>query len=40
MSLRQFPGSYVATKRRMNSRQPYDLGVERVLVDEPLSFAF
>lgn len=40
ISLRQFPGSYVATKRRMSSRQPYDLGVERVLVDEPLSFAF
>lgn len=40
IALRQFPGSYVATKRRMNSRQPFDLGIERVLVDEPLSFAF
>ena len=40
VSLRQFPGSYIATKRRMTSRQPYDLGVERVLVDEPMSFAF
>lgn len=39
-SLRQFPGSIIATKRRMNSRQPFDLGIERVLVDEPLSFAF
>lgn len=40
VALRQFPGSWIATKRRMSSRQPYDLGVERVLVDEPLSFAF
>ncbi|WP_277970252.1 LemA family protein [Sphingomonas echinoides] len=40
VSLRQWPGSYVATKRRMSSRQPYDLGIERVLVDEPLAFAF
>ena len=40
VSLRQFPGSYIASKRRMSGRQPYDLGVERVLVDEPLSFAF
>jgi LemA protein len=38
--MRQFPGSYIASKRRMNSRQPYDLGIERVLVDEPVSFAF
>lgn len=38
-SLRQFPGSYVAEKRRMNSRQAYDLGVERVLIDEPLAIA-
>lgn len=40
VALRQWPGSIVATKRRMSSRQPYDLGVERVLVDEPLAFAF
>lgn len=40
VALRQFPGSYVAARHRMSRRQPYDLGVERVLVDEPLSFAF
>ena len=40
ISLRQFPGSYVAARHRMSRRQPYDLGIERVLVDEPLSFAF
>lgn len=39
ISLRQFPGSYIATKRRMNTRQIYDLGIERVLIDEPMSFA-
>lgn len=39
VALRQFPGSYIATTRRMNSRQVFDLGIERVLVDEPLSFA-
>lgn len=39
-ALRQFPGSLIAQKRRMSSRQPYDLGVERVLVDEPVAIAF
>ncbi len=38
--LRQFPGSYIARKRRMNSRQGYDLGVERVILDEPVAIAF
>ena len=40
IAIKGWPGSRVAAKRRMNSRQPYDLGVERVLVDEPVSFAF
>jgi LemA protein len=39
-SLRQFPGSIIAQKRRMSSRQPYDLGVERVLIDEPMAISF
>jgi LemA protein len=39
VAMRQFPGSYVAQKRRMNSRQPIDLGIERVLMDEPVSLA-
>lgn len=38
--LRQYPGSYVAQKRRMSSRQVFDLGVERVIVDEPVAIAF
>lgn len=37
--LRQFPGSWIGPRQRMTSRQGYDLGVERVLVDEPLSIA-
>lgn len=37
--LRQFPGSWIGPRQRMNSRQSYDLGVERVLVDEPVSIA-
>ena len=39
-SLRQFPASLIAQKRRMTTRQPYDLGVERVLLDEPVAIAF
>ena len=40
IAIKSWPGSHVAAKRRMSSRQPYDLGIERVLVDEPVSFAF
>lgn len=38
-ALRQFPGNLVAQKLRLNSRQPFDLGVERVLIDEPVAIA-
>lgn len=38
--MRQFPANLIAQKLRMNSRQPYDLGVERVLIDEPVAIAF
>lgn len=40
IALRQFPGSVIGQKLRMSSRQPYDLGVERVLIDEPVAIAF
>ena len=36
-TLRQFPGSYVGRFSNMNARMPFDLGVERVLIDEPLA---
>jgi len=39
-TLRQFPGSYIARLRNMNARQPFDLGIERVLIDEPVAVKF
>ena len=39
-TLRQFPGSYVGRRSKMNVRMPFDLGIERVLIDEPLAFKF
>ncbi len=39
-TLRQFPGSYVGRLRKMSLRMPFDLGVERVLIDEPLAIKF
>ncbi len=39
-TLRQFPGAVVAKARRMNVRLPFDLGFERVLIDEPAAFKF
>ncbi|HEY3694572.1 LemA family protein [Phenylobacterium sp.] len=39
-TLRQFPGSLVGKIRRMNLRLPFDLGFERVLIDEPAAFKF
>jgi LemA protein len=38
-NLRQFPGRWIAERHRMSSRHVYDLGVERVLIDEPVSIA-
>ena len=39
-TLRQFPGSYIGRLFKMNVRMPFDLGIERVLIDEPLAFKF
>ena len=39
-TLRQFPGSYVGRLYKMNVRMPFDLGIERVLIDEPLALKF
>ena len=39
-TLRQFPGNMVAQKMRLSRRLPFDLGFERVLIDEPLAFKF
>jgi LemA protein len=39
-TLRQFPGSTIGRLSKMNVRLPFDLGIERVLIDEPLAFKF
>jgi LemA protein len=39
-TLRQFPGRYVARLFNMTIRMPFDLGVERVLIDEPVVIKF
>lgn len=39
-TLRQFPGSYIGRLSKMSMRMPFDLGVERVLIDEPLALKF
>ena len=35
VSLAQWPTSKIAMKRRLSKRQPFDLGIERMMVDEP-----
>jgi LemA protein len=39
-TLRQFPGSYIGRLFKMSGRTPFDLGIERVLIDEPLAIKF
>jgi len=39
-TLRQFPGSTIGRLSKMSVRMPFDLGVERVLIDEPLALKF
>ena len=39
-TLRQFPGSTIGRLFKMNVRTRYDLGIERVLIDEPLAVKF
>jgi LemA protein len=39
-TLRQFPGSAIARLSNMNVRMPFDLGIERVLIDEPVAIKF
>jgi LemA protein len=40
ITLRQFPGSTIGRIFRMNLRTRFDLGIERVLIDEPLAIKF
>ena len=39
-TLHQVPGSTVGRLFKMNMRMRFDLGIERVLIDEPLAFKF
>ena len=39
-TIRQFPGSFVAGKKRLSTRRPFDLGIERVILDEPVAIKF
>lgn len=40
ISIRQFPGSRIASHRRLSTRRPFELGVERMIMDEPVAFQF
>ena len=39
-TLRQFPGSHIGRLFKMNVRTRFDLGIERVLIDEPMVLKF
>lgn len=39
-TLRQFPGNRIAVVARLARRRPFDLGVERILLDEPVAVQF
>jgi len=38
--LRQFPGSFVGRFKKLVTRRPFDLGIERALSDEAVAFKF
>jgi LemA protein len=37
-TLRQFPGVFIARFSQVGSRKRYDIGIERVMMDEPMAF--
>jgi LemA protein len=37
-TLRQFPGVLIARFAQVSSRKRYDIGIERVMMDEPMAF--
>jgi LemA protein len=39
-TLRQFPVNLIARFNRLERRMPFDLGIERVLLDEPVALKF
>lgn len=40
MALGQWPTSSIAAKRQLSKRQPFDLGLERIAMDEPAALGF
>jgi LemA protein len=39
-TLRQFPGVFIARFARVDARKRYDIGIERVMMDEPIAIKF
>ena len=39
-TLRQFPGNVIGAAVRLGRRKPFDIGIERVLLDEPAAIRF
>lgn len=39
-TLRQFPGNLVSRFSQVGARKRYDIGIERVMMDEPMTFKF
>ena len=39
-TMARFPGSLVAARRRLAERRPFDLGVERMVLDDPAAIRF
>jgi LemA protein len=39
-TLRQFPGNVIGAAGRLGRRKAFDLGIERVLIDEPVAIKF
>jgi LemA protein len=39
-TLRQFPGNLIGAAGRLGRRRAFDLGIERVLIDEPVAIRF
>lgn len=39
-TLRQFPGNMIGGALRLGRRKPFDLGIERILLDEPVAIRF
>jgi LemA protein len=39
-TLRQFPGNVIGARRRLSTRRPFDLGLDRLIADEPVAVKF